>query len=584
LNKIDSDGCEYACTESNGGKEICDGEDNNCNGTKDEGFDLSTDVSNCGSCGNVCTLGHATPECKTVSGFPTCSVKSCESGYSDVDKLNPNGCEYTCPVNPPVAEICNAEDDNCDGQINEGNPGGGQDCDTNCPNGVCQGECTSGTTVCVGTGLVCVPGIQPSLEVCDGKDNDCDGEVDNGFNTKTDPNNCGACGTVCSMDHAVGGCVTGACQVAACQPGYFNNDNDPANGCEYKCPVTSPTVETCNGIDDDCNGVVDDAAAIAAQKPATSGCYPKPGTPCAGADFVCTGTNGWRCNYGAGVETDAKGKLIVAETLCDGLDGNCNGQVDETFTDLNTECDNGKMGACRDYGKRVCTQNHAATVCDLTVKPDPISATPTTEICNGIDDDCDGSVDEDIADDMVSLTISGHSFKIDRYEASRPDATNTSIGLNETRRCVKANVLPWTQATNAEAAAACAATGARLCTAAELAAACAGTAENIYPYGAVYQPQTCNGLDNDGVAGGADDNVLLPTGAMQQCKSADTIYDLSGNAAEWSSTITDATLKIYEAQGGSYETPALGLTCGFVMSRFASNAVLPELGFRCCHN
>ena len=50
-------GCE--CLESNGGVEICDGVDNNCNGLIDEGFDLQNDAANCGKCGSVCSFAHA---------------------------------------------------------------------------------------------------------------------------------------------------------------------------------------------------------------------------------------------------------------------------------------------------------------------------------------------------------------------------------------------------------------------------------------------------------------------------------------------------------------------------------------------
>jgi hypothetical protein len=589
LDGNSGNGCEYGCTPSNGGVEICDGKDNDCNGVIDDGFDLQSDPNNCGACGTVCSLANATAACAMVQGVPTCVVSTCADGYSDLDKLGQNGCEYQCPVWPPVAEVCNDKDDNCDGQVNEGNPGGGQPCESNCPGGVCLGECTAGTTLCAGSTLICVGGQGPTLEVCDGKDNNCDGVIDDGFDLQNDPLNCGACGVVCTAAHAIGGCKNGHCTVTTCLPGYANLDGDAQNGCEYQCPVNPPTVESCNGLDDDCNGVVDDPGPLAAQKPPASGCYPTPGTPCAGADFVCQGTKGWRCNYGPGVEVDQNGKLVLVETKCDGVDGNCNGQVDESF-DVGTACDNGLLGACRDVGKHVCDPaDPSQTICDLSFPPDPVPGAPTAETCNGVDDDCNGMVDDGVVDDMLHITSSGMSFYIDRYEASRPDATSTSPGLNEARRCVNANVLPWTFTTQAEAAAACAATGARLCTAAEIQAACEGGVANAYPYGMSYQPLTCNGLDYDGVPGGANDDVLLPTGAAAMCSTANGIHDLSGNAAEWTSTTTGNTgppqnLVLYMAKGGSYKTPGLGLTCQFTLSRYAANAILPDLGFRCCHD
>jgi hypothetical protein len=393
-NGIPSDGCEYTCSVTNGGVEICDGLDNDCNNVVDDGFDLTSDPNNCGSCGTVCGLSSASSKCTPVMGFPTCVVDTCDPGSADLDKLAQNGCEYTCPVFPVVAEACNDKDDNCDGVINEGNPGGGVACESTCPGGVCLGECGAGTTLCAGSVLICVAGPGPTLEVCDGKDNDCDGVVDNGFNLQNDPLNCGACGTVCMANNAIGGCAAGQCVIAACAPGHANLNGNAVDGCEYTCPVTPPTLESCNGLDDDCNGIVDDTAVIASQKPPTALCYPTPGTPCAGADFQCLGAAGWKCSYGPTVEVDASGKLAVVETKCDGVDGNCNGQIDEAFSDLGTACDNGLLGACRDVGQRVCDPGDiTATTCDLSALPNPGAGSSSAEACNGIDDDCNGIVD-----------------------------------------------------------------------------------------------------------------------------------------------------------------------------------------------
>jgi hypothetical protein len=76
----------------------------------------------------------------------------------------------------PVDETCNNEDDDCDGETDEGNPGGGASCDTGE-----QGICADGTEQCVNGEIQCVRDQEPTEEICDDQlDNNCDGTVDEG--------------------------------------------------------------------------------------------------------------------------------------------------------------------------------------------------------------------------------------------------------------------------------------------------------------------------------------------------------------------------------------------------------------------
>jgi hypothetical protein len=70
--------------------------------------------------------------------------------------------------------------------------------------------------------------------VCDGKDNNCDGTPDEGFDLQSDPQNCGSCGILCpSYDHAETLCSEGQCLMGPCEDGWLDQDDDPANGCEF---------------------------------------------------------------------------------------------------------------------------------------------------------------------------------------------------------------------------------------------------------------------------------------------------------------------------------------------------------------
>lgn len=430
-------------------------------------------------------------------------------------------------------------------------------------------------------------------DTCDDIDNDCNGVVDDLFDKDSDGENCGTCGNRCVAPGAIMACEEGECVLVDCQPGF--RDLDVAvPGCEYACPLFPAQPEDCNGVDDDCDGAIDEAVDL--PPPPAGMCRDTPGTPCEGVSMICA-TRGdpsitrWYCDYPGAVEFDPSvpNGIVQNETLCDGQDGDCDGVADDPFPDLGQECDNGELGVCRDVGARRCDPSDASrTFCDLSVAPDPMGG-PSAEVCNGLDDDCDGVVDNAdlVADDMVRVSHSGLDFSIYRYEASRPDASSLSQGVSEARTCSKPGVLPWSGVTFAVAQAACAAAGKRLCTADEYLAACAGTGGSAYPYGDSFDDAACNAEPFDGVAGGADDDVLLPTGdgALAACVSDDGVHDLSGNLKEWTDDITGQTadgVDIAVLRGGAYDTPAQGATCDFRSSRAAVNTVLPTIGFRCC--
>lgn len=110
-------------------------------------------------------------------------------------------------------EICNGIDDDCDGEIDE---------DVICPSlPNASARCDSVLGRCV-------------LESCALGFANCDGIEGNGCetNTQSDPINCGTCGHVCSLPNASSICVNGACRVGSCQSGFGDCNGNPADGCE----------------------------------------------------------------------------------------------------------------------------------------------------------------------------------------------------------------------------------------------------------------------------------------------------------------------------------------------------------------
>jgi hypothetical protein len=80
-----------------------------------------------------------------------------------------------------------------------------------------------------------------------------------------------------------------------------------------------------------------------------------------------------------------------APEMCDNLDNNCDGNIDEIFSDLGQVCTVG-VGACEAAGALVCSANGYNTICDA------VPGVPEPEICDGIDNDCNGEVDDGDSD------------------------------------------------------------------------------------------------------------------------------------------------------------------------------------------
>lgn len=356
--------------------------------------------------------------------------------------------------------------------------------------------------------------------------------------------------------------------------------------------------ESCNGLDDDCDGEIDDG-------------FPSLGQACDNGQLgacrrsgalVCGGPNEIVCNAPPPVsgtpeicnridddcdgQVDEGGVCVPTAELCNGIDDDGDGEADEDFP-VGQPCTDGGVGVCRSSGTYVCTPDHTWVECLIT-QPGQTAA-PLDSACNGLDDDCDGYVDEEAFGEMVVVADGASSFVIDRFEASRPDASAWDQGYLQSRACSRPDVLPWTRVTWPAAAAACAAAQKRLCAESEWQAACQGPQLRTYPYGFAYDPEACNGEDFDADCSGNDDDLLLPAGTAygcpppgaSRCASAAGALDLSGNAAEWTATDSGPSNE-REIRGGAFDSQPPALTCTHSGYSLPLDAFRPTLGFRCC--
>jgi hypothetical protein len=261
-NGMAADGCE--CQESNGGTEICDGLDNDCNGSVDDVQDsgFSSDPQNCGGCRRNCTLlPHAASTCQNSA----CVILACESGYHDLDRQVDNGCELGCPGGVPDGpEVCDGIDNDCDGKIDTA------DDNLLAPPNFCEqrGACAGSVPRCTGGRWLCDYG--PAVETvgpnqlignetrCDDQDNDCDGCIDETFpevgRRPTDTGgSCTATAPASCTDSGIGDCQGRGVKVCAA--------GGATTTCRITQPGAAPGTETCDGRDNNCDGIIDNGQA-----------------------------------------------------------------------------------------------------------------------------------------------------------------------------------------------------------------------------------------------------------------------------------------------------------------------------------
>jgi hypothetical protein len=389
--------------------EACDEQDNDCDGEIDEGATETfyTDADN--------------------DGYGDLPVEACTLG----DGLSPvdGDCDDLDPaVNPDAAEVCNERDDNCDGATDEGvtttyyadvDSDGYGDLDATTeacalPPGYSEtaGDCDDGDGA-----------VNPAAtELCNSVDDDCDGATD-------EEDAADAPTWYSDLDMDGYGDPANSTVSCALPPGMTDNPDDCDDG---DSAVNPGATEQCNSIDDDCDGAVDDDDASLDLSSATSwhddddgDGYGDPTT----AVTQCTAPAGSVSDDTDCDDLDAAVNPAATE-VCNGVDDDCDGAADDddSSVDLSTgetfytDADGDGYGTASTT--TLACDAPSGTVTDNTDCDDSNSAVnpAATEVCNSIDDDCDGATDDD---DLGLDTSTGTTFYADDDLDGYGDASET---------------------------------------------------------------------------------------------------------------------------------------------------------------
>lgn len=372
-SNVDCD--DFNASINPGATEICNGIDDNCDGSVDEGL-TSAYYADADADGYGDAFGLAVISCNPVAGSVT---NNFDCNDSDDD------------INPDAAEICNEVDDDCNGASDEGltfidyyadaDGDGFGDAFASAVNScITIPGSTTNNSDCDDTNNSVNPG---ATESCNGLDDDCNGSSDDGLTFENY---------------------------------YVDNDGDgfgdasatPANSCvpvvgsvtdntdcgDYSAAIFPGAAELCNGVDDDCDGIQDDGVTFTTYYADSDGdSYGDPSATVSACDGLPAGfsENALDCDdFNAAINPESP-------EVCNAIDDNCDGNSDEglTFLDYYTDSDEDGFGDASAVAVNSCSAVAGSVTDNSDCDDSNVSVNPSaTEICNGLDENCDGNSDE----------------------------------------------------------------------------------------------------------------------------------------------------------------------------------------------
>jgi len=358
----DTDCNDNDATVYPGAIELCDGQINDCTNSM-----LPSDESD-----------------NDNDGYVTCSIDaggwngvSTVVGGDDCDDNNPNN-------HPNNAEKCDGIDNNCDGIIDEGltrifyaDTDGDGFGDPNNSVVACRAPSgyVSDNTDCNDSNANSYPG---NPEICDGIDNNCDGNIDEGI------------GQIYYVDSDGDGFGDSNNSISACAipSGFVANatDCDDSNNNSYP-----GNTEICDGMDNNCDGVIDEGFSLQTFYADTDN------------DGFGDSNNGLSaCTMPAGYVTDDMDCDDADSTInpnimeiCDGIDNNCDGNIDEGIGQVYYADSDGDGYGDSNNSISACVAPSGYVANDTDCDDTDVNNYPgNAEVCDGTDNNCDGIVDE----------------------------------------------------------------------------------------------------------------------------------------------------------------------------------------------